>query len=158
MKNRDGLENSDNWKTPDWLYNELDAELHFDFDPCPLDADFDGIAIPWGESNFVNPPYNRVDKPKFVEKAFREWSKGRGIALLLPSATGTKQFHDLILPNCLCLSAREWGADKAKYASTNLCIFLEGRIAFEGLNTKGDYVSNGKGKHDSMLIILRKYF
>jgi hypothetical protein len=158
MKNRDGLENSDNWKTPDWLYKELDEELHFDFDPCPLNADFDGLVIPWGESNWVNPPYNRVDKPKFIEKAFREGYKGRGVALLIPAATGTKQFHELILPNCLCLSAREWRKSKAAYSDVNICIFLEGRIAFEGLNTKGEYVSTGKGKHDSMLIILRKYF
>ena len=25
--NRDGLPNSDNWETPEWLYNKLNAEL-----------------------------------------------------------------------------------------------------------------------------------
>ena len=47
-KNRDGLVNSDHWKTPTSLYKKLDDEFHFDFDPCPLHADFDGLAVEWG--------------------------------------------------------------------------------------------------------------
>ena len=27
---------SSHWATPKWLYDELDKEFHFDFDPCPL--------------------------------------------------------------------------------------------------------------------------
>jgi len=27
---------SPHWATPKWLYDELDKEFHFDFDPCPL--------------------------------------------------------------------------------------------------------------------------
>ena len=69
MRNRDGLENNDNWATPNWLYKRLDYEFHFDFDPCPLFHDFDGLEVEWGSSNYVNPPYNRVDKPKFIKKA-----------------------------------------------------------------------------------------
>jgi len=69
MVNRDGLVNSDHWETPEWLYNKLNEEFNFDFDPCPLHADFDGLKIEWGGCNFVNPPYNRVDKPKFIQKS-----------------------------------------------------------------------------------------
>ena len=47
MKNRDGLENNDNWETPQDLYDSLNEEFHFDFDPCPLNADFDGLSIEW---------------------------------------------------------------------------------------------------------------
>jgi site-specific DNA-methyltransferase (adenine-specific) len=75
--NRDGLPNSDNWETPEWLYNKLNKEFNFDFDPCPLNAAFDGLKIEWGKSNFINPPYNRIDKPKFIQKAFEEWQKGK---------------------------------------------------------------------------------
>ena len=34
------------WLTPSRLYAELDAEFHFDFDPCPhpLPAGFDGLT------------------------------------------------------------------------------------------------------------------
>ena len=137
MKNRDGLENNDNWETPKELYSELNDEFHFDFDPCPLNADFDGLLVDWGKSNFINPPYNRVDKPKFIKKAYDEWKKGKTCVLLIPSATGTKQFHELILPNAEIR-------------------FIKGRVAFKGYNTKGQYVTSSKGKHDSMVIIFRR--
>jgi hypothetical protein len=51
------------WPTPAWLYAQLNDEFDFDFDPCPLygaDGDFDGLAIEWGQSNYVNPPYGRA--------------------------------------------------------------------------------------------------
>ena len=137
MKNRDGLENSEHWGTPDWLYKQLDSEFHFDFDPCPLRSEFDGLVIDWGGCNFVNPPYNRVDKPKFIKKAFYEWQKGKTCVLLIPAATGTKQFHELMLPNAEIR-------------------FLRGRVAFKGYNTKGVYSEKNKGKHDSMIVIFRK--
>jgi hypothetical protein len=92
MKNRDGLETNDRWQTPEWLYQKLDQEFHFDFDPCPTNPTFDGLQVEWGKTNFVNPPYNRIDKPKFIEKAFKEWQKGKTVVLLLPVSTSTKQF------------------------------------------------------------------
>lgn len=136
MKNRDGLENNDNWRTPYRLYKKLHAEFNFDFDPCPLNADFDGLAVAWGASNYVNPPYNRIDKPKFIQRAYDEWRNGKTCVMLFPVATGTKISHDLILP----------------YAEIG---FLKGRIAFSGYNTKGVYVTEGGGKHDSMIVVFR---
>lgn len=138
MKNRDGLENSDHWATPKYLYDALDEEFHFDFDPCPLHATFDGLSIEWGESNFINPPYNREDKPKFIQKAYDEWKKGKTCVLLIPAATGTAQFHELILPNA---EVR----------------FIKGRVAFRGVNTFGEYTESKKGKHDSMIVIFRAH-
>ena len=35
MKNRN-LVHSDNWETPRYLYDELNQEFNFNFDPCPL--------------------------------------------------------------------------------------------------------------------------
>ena len=134
MKNRDGLENSNHWATPEWLYNKLDKEFNFDFDPCPLHADFDGLIIEWGESNFINPPYDRINKPKFIQKAFKEWTKGKTCVLLIPASVSTKQFHELILP----------------FAEIR---FIKGRVAFKGVNTKGEYTETNKGKHDSMIVI-----
>jgi hypothetical protein len=135
MKNRDGLQNNDNWQTPDGLYRKLDNEFHFDFDPCPLNATFNGLEIDWGMRNFINPPYNRIDKPKFIAKAFEQWKQGKLCVLLIPAATGTKQFHELLLPNAEIR-------------------FLKGRVAFKGYNTKGEYVDTKKGKHDGMIVIL----
>ena len=51
MKNRN-LNHKDDWATPDYLYDELDKEFNFDFDPCPLHADFDGLECEWGGGKF----------------------------------------------------------------------------------------------------------
>jgi len=138
MKNRDGLINSDHWATPKWLYDKLNAEFNFDFDPCPLHADFDGLKSNWGKRNFVNPPYNRADKPKFIQKAYDEFLKGNLSVMLIPSATGTKQFHDIILPHA-----------EIRY--------VKGRVKFIGINTKGEHSEDNNGKHDSMVVIFRPY-
>lgn len=88
---------SDDWKTPKELYDKLDAEFHFDFDPCPLHANFDGLSISWKKSNFVNPPYSQIGK--WCEKAAREREKGNLSVLLIPARTDTKYFHNYVLPN-----------------------------------------------------------
>ena len=38
MKKRN-LKINDDWKTPKDLYDSLDKEFHFDFDPCPFKHD-----------------------------------------------------------------------------------------------------------------------
>ena len=59
MKNRN-LNNHDNWATPKELYDQLHEEFRFDFDPCPLYADFDGLfsspclGLPTYEDNLVS--------------------------------------------------------------------------------------------------------
>jgi len=139
MKNRNN-EASDNWATPAWLYTALDAEFHFDFDPCPLyegeiTPEMNGLLIPWGKSNFINPPYSRALKEAFVKRALQESQKGALCVLLLPVSTSTALFHDVIQPH-----ARE-------------IRFLRGRVAFCGKNTKGEYTETGKPMHDSMIVV-----
>ena len=139
MKNRN-LESSDNWETPKEFYDKLDAEFHFDFDPCPINygeitPDKDGLLIPWGKSNYINPPYSRKLKEAFVKRAVEEAKKGATCVMLLPVSTSTSLFHDIIKPN-----AKE-------------IRFVRGRIAFKGINTKGEYTETGKPMHDSMVVI-----
>lgn len=139
MKNRN-QNHSDNWKTPDDLYNKLNQEFNFDFDPCPLNTgeitpDKDGLIIDWGQSNYVNPPYSRELKEAFVKRAIEFKKKGRLCVCLLPVSTSTKLFHDHILPY----------ADDIR--------FLKGRVKFEGINTFGELVSNKCGMHDSMIVV-----
>ena len=87
----------DNWKTPDDVYDKLNEEFHFDFDPCPLNEkpDFDGIEIEWGNVNFVNPPYSKISN--WCKKAYEEFKKGKTVVLLIPSRTDTKYWHDYIM-------------------------------------------------------------
>lgn len=79
------------WLTPPEMYAALDAEFGFDFDPCPFPRPdtFDGLAIPWGAMNYVNPPFRRTDgntdgPTAFVRKAIEEQQQGRSSVLLLP--------------------------------------------------------------------------
>ena len=139
MKNR-SIEHSDNWATPKSFYDKLNDEFHFDFDPCPLNAgeitpDKDGLLIPWGKRNFINPPYSRKLKEAFVKRAIEESKKGSLCVMLLPVSTSTALFHDWIQPN-----AKE-------------IRFVRGRIAFCGVNTKGEYTETNKPMHDSMVIV-----
>ena len=86
---------TDHWATPTDLYNELNNEFHFTFDPCPLHAKFDGLNIDWGTSVFVNPPYSNITS--FLEKAHKELHKqSKIIVFLVPSRTDTKWFHNFV--------------------------------------------------------------
>lgn len=139
MKNRN-LKHSDNWETPPELYNKLNAEFNFDFDPCPLMIgeipwDEDGLLNDWGKRNFVNPPYSRSLKEAFVQKAISESKKGKLCVMLLPVSTSTKLFHDYVLPNAKDIR------------------FLRGRVKFIGINTKGEKVTTKAGMHDSMIVV-----
>ena len=110
------------WLTPPDLYTALDAEFHFDFDPCPfpLPADFDGLTCEWGKSNYVNPPFGSIihqGKKKgptaWVRKAIEEQQKGKRVVLVYPvdkwvlmmlKAIGTKVRE--ILGTCVGLQPR----------------------------------------------------
>lgn len=139
MKNRN-LVHSDNWETPKELYDKLNDEFNFDFDPCPINTgvikwDKDGLLIEWGERNYVNPPYQRHLKESFVHRAVDFMKKGKLCVMLLPVSTSTKLFHEWIKPNATEIR------------------FLKGRVKFIGTNTKGEKVTTKAGMHDSMVVV-----
>lgn len=82
---------SDEWATPKYIYSQAMSKGMFD--PCPLGGQIDGLAIEWGESNFVNPPYSQLRK--WVKKSIEEHEKGKEVVLLIPSRTGNKAFRML---------------------------------------------------------------
>lgn len=100
------------WKTPKAVYQTLDAEFNFDFDPCPPNPDFNGLAIKWGKTNFVNPPYgNQI--PKWIEKGYIEHTENNStVVFLIPSRTDTRWWHDF------CMKADE-------------IRFIKGRLKFD---------------------------
>ena len=56
--------------------------------------------------------------------------------MLLPVSTSTKIFHEIIYPHAEIR-------------------FLKGRVSFLGTNTKGEYVTDKKPMHDSMIVIFK---
>ena len=132
---------SDHWQTPPEFYKKLNSEFKFDFDPCPLFAEFDGLTIDWGERNFINPPYSRLEKQAFVEKAIDESKKGKLCVMLIPVSTSSKLFHHYIKINATEIR------------------FIEGRLHFMGYTEffgKRDLVPDAKearAMHDSMIVV-----
>ena len=133
MKNRN-VNSGDDWATPDDFYKKLNDEFKFNFDPCPIHSDFDGLEESWGTRNYINPPYSRKLKEAFIRKAYAESLKGNICVMLLPVSTSTKIFHEIIYPNAEIR-------------------FVAGRIKFIGINTFGEKVTNKCGMHDSMVVI-----
>ena len=139
------INNDDNYATPPELYSKLDAIYNFDFDPCPYnegDIEVDGLEIEWGSSNFVNPPYSRKLKEKFIKKGIEESKKGKICVFLIPVSTSTALFHDYILPNATKIE------------------FVRGRIKFGKLDANGEfylplnkYGKTQSGTKDSMIVV-----
>lgn len=78
------------WIIPKEIYDKLDSEFHFDFDPCPYPFKRDGISIEWGRMNWVNPPFRAKDAiyghgpTAFARKAIEQQAKGKSSVLILP--------------------------------------------------------------------------
>jgi hypothetical protein len=81
------------WLTPPDLYARLDAEVRFDFDPCPypVPAGFDGLTQPWGASSYVNPPFGSImhegrkkGPTAWARKAISEAQQGKQVVLVYP--------------------------------------------------------------------------
>ena len=67
----------------------------FDPSPHPRPA-WDGLQVSWGKRAFCNPPWCNI-RP-WVEKALQERDKGCVVHMLIPPATSTATWHDLIFP------------------------------------------------------------
>lgn len=98
--------NSEEWATPQALFDELNREFHFTLDPCatPQNAKCahfytrkeNDLAQSWrGETVFCNPPYGRGVN-EWVKKAYDESLNGATVVLLIAARTDTAYFHDFI--------------------------------------------------------------
>ncbi len=110
---------TDEWETPQWLYDALNKEFGFSLDPCsdggnakckrfftasdaPLNRD-------WGtETVFMNPPYSCCKE--WMSKAFGAAQEGATVVCLVPSRTDTEWWH--------------------RYAMKGEIRFLRGRLKF----------------------------
>lgn len=95
--------NTDQWETPQWLFDEYNSKYNFALDVCALPEnakcrryftpETDGLKQEWGGYCWMNPPYGRRIA-EWVKKAYEESRKGATVVCLLPSRTDTKWWHD----------------------------------------------------------------
>ena len=89
------------WITPPEIYQDLHSEFNFNFDPCPYPRpeNFNGVDMPWGTSNFVNPPFRKSDgafgagPTAFIRKAIEERQRGKTSVIII----NTMSFINLLL-------------------------------------------------------------
>lgn len=94
--------NSDEWSTPQDLFDELNKEFNFTSDVAATDENSkcffhleDALNTDWVGTCFCNPPYSQWQK--FVKQAYESNKKHNStIVMLLPSRTDTKAFHEYI--------------------------------------------------------------
>ena len=97
---------SDDWETPQWLFDKLNDEFHFTIDVCAskenakvsrfYTKEQNGLNQDWtGETVWCNPPYGRQIK-HWIYKAYQHFIGGGRAVLLIPARTETSWFHDYI--------------------------------------------------------------
>lgn len=97
---------SEEWETPQDLFDELNDEFHFTVDVCAtkwnakvsryFTKEQDGLLQDWtGETVWCNPPYGRAVKT-WIHKAYEHFMGGGTSVLLIPARTDTKWFHEYV--------------------------------------------------------------
>ena len=97
---------SNEWTTPQHLFDELNQEFNFTLDPCATEENAkcskhftiedDGVSKDWANDVvFMNPPYGREIK-KWIKKAYEESLNGATVVCLIPARTDTMYWHDFI--------------------------------------------------------------
>src|SRR5688572_6331257 len=119
---------SDEWGTPQYLFDELNREFGFTLDVCASKDNYkcigyftkhdDGLSKDWSNDVcWMNPPYSCIKD--WIRKAYEESVKGSIVVALVPARTDTRWFWDYC------------------YQKPNVQIrFLKGRLKFTGGDTK----------------------
>ncbi len=121
---------TDDWSTPQELFDQLEAEFGFDLDVCAtaenakcerfFTRDVDGLGQPWAGNCWMNPPYGDAIGD-WVAKAHATGDEGWLVVCLLPARTDTN-----------------WWWDHARYGEVR---FLKGRLRFGGAESSAPFPS-----------------
>lgn len=148
---------SDEWETPDALFEKLNWMFDFTLDPCATPQNTkcenyytkedDGLSKSWlGERVFINPPYSQIDK--WVDKAFEE-AEHAFIVMLLPSRTDRPWFTKILNSgsHIFFIEKRlkfKGAKSSAPFPSVVVCIIPEGVPLVFSVNR--DFISINKEK------------
>lgn len=99
------------WETPQGFFKKLDDEFGFTLDcaadcfntKCEsfLDESKNALSVPWGEVNWVNPPFGDKRYPvrAWVKKAHEESLLGKTVVMLLPiNKCDQRWFSEIAIP------------------------------------------------------------
>jgi hypothetical protein len=125
------------WLIPPEIYDPLNAEFKFDFDPCPYPFVRDGIEIEWGQNNWVNPPFRSKDAinghgpTAFVRKAIEENKKGKTCVVIVP----VQSYVNMLVAagaECRAVGRVKWinaiNGKRDPNPSTNMVFVLRGKL------------------------------
>jgi phage N-6-adenine-methyltransferase len=95
---------TDEWATPQKLFDELHAEFHFETDVCANESNTkcrvfftkeqNGLLQDWTGVCWMNPPYGR-QIGEWMQKAYASAESGRAtVVCLVPARTDTRWWHD----------------------------------------------------------------
>jgi phage N-6-adenine-methyltransferase len=120
----------DDWETPQFLFEGLNAEFGFELDVCATEetakckrfftSDDDGLSQTWSGVCWMNPPYGRQIE-RWMKKAFESAGEGVLVVCLVPARTDTRWWH--------------------KYAMRGEIRFLRGRLKFVGSDNGAPFPS-----------------
>ena len=100
---------TDEWETPQKLFDELNQKYKFEIDVCATKENTkcirryytkedNGLTKDWTDRCWMNPPYGRNIK-YWVKKAYESArDNGAIVVCLLPSRTDTAWWHNYVLP------------------------------------------------------------
>ena len=96
---------TDQWSTPQWLFDLLDSEFDIEWDVCATAAnakceryytpEMDGLKQTWRGVCFMNPPYGK-EIARWIEKAYQSSLLGATVVCLIPARTDTTYWHRFV--------------------------------------------------------------
>lgn len=95
----------EDYGTPQWVFDVLNDEFHFDFDVCAsaenakcvrfFTKEINGLIQEWKGICWMNPPYGKHIR-QWIEKARDAAKEGATVVCLLPARTNTKWWFEVV--------------------------------------------------------------
>lgn len=154
----------EDWRTPRWLFERLDAEFHFTLDVCAqahnaqcqdyinpaTDALRDDVS--WGARGFffMNPPFGQKNLPQWMAKAAMTCASGTGGVCLVPVRADAYWWHEFAVPyEVRFIRSRvafDDGKRKSPFATAAIVMCPEGRPGYGRRGTMSSILSPDRRK------------